>query len=107
MGRQRQCLGLMTDLIESDIVESDDLQDSETSQEPWWRPLINNQRNVLVMLFFATAAPGLPLLWISKAFSWREKIVWSVLVLIYTVLILWGFFLLMMWVYNRLKGVVL
>lgn len=54
------------------------------------------------MLFFVTAALGLPLLWKSKRFTGTEKTVWSVIVTIYTVAILWIFCAIMWWSYSRI-----
>ena len=52
---------------------------------------------LLSILFLVTAAPGLPLLWMSRGFSLTGKIVWTILVLIWTGLVLWGFYLVMAW----------
>ncbi len=57
---------------------------------------------MLLMLFGVTAALGLPLLWKSRVFSRTEKIVWSVLVSLYTALIFWIFFKIMSWSYQRI-----
>ena len=64
---------------------------------PMWRQAIDNPWLMLVMLFFVTAALGLPFLWISRGFSRPAKIVLSALVLLYTALILWAFFAFMSW----------
>jgi hypothetical protein len=64
---------------------------------PMWRQAIDNPWLMLVMLFFVTAALGLPFLWISRGFSKPAKIVLSALVLLYTVLILWAFVAFMSW----------
>jgi hypothetical protein len=64
---------------------------------PRWRQAIDNPWLMLVMLFFVTAALGLPFLWISRGFSRPAKIVLSVVVLLYTVLILWAFVAFMSW----------
>lgn len=54
------------------------------------------------MLFFVTAALGLPLLWMSRGFSRGWKIVLTVLVLAWTALILWVFWLIMVWCYTQI-----
>ena len=57
---------------------------------------------LVLVLFFVTAAPGLPLLWISRGFSLTGKIVLTILVLIWTALVLWGFYLVMAWCLPRI-----
>ncbi|HEY2410793.1 MAG TPA: hypothetical protein VGI40_01040 [Pirellulaceae bacterium] len=64
---------------------------------PSWRDLVDRPLVLLAVLFFVTAAPGLPLLWISRRFSLTSKIVWTILVLAWTALVLWGFYLVMAW----------
>tara|TARA_R110002095_G_scaffold197049_2_gene176026 strand:- start:84 stop:422 length:339 start_codon:yes stop_codon:yes gene_type:complete len=57
---------------------------------------------MLAMLFFVTAALGLPWLWKSRGFSKPEKKFWTVVISIYTALILWGFGAVMWWSYTRI-----
>ncbi len=45
---------------------------------------LQNRWAVLGTLFFVTGALGLPLLWVSPAFSRLHKLFWSMLVLLYT-----------------------
>jgi len=58
---------------------------------------LDNPYLILGTLFFVTAALGLPVLWISRKFSPLMKVVWTVVVLLYTALILYLFFLVMHW----------
>lgn len=44
---------------------------------------------VLAVLFGATAAFGLPVLWMSRGFSRTQKVLLTIVVLFYTALILW------------------
>lgn len=67
-----------------------------------WRQAVDNPWLVLGMLFFVTAALGLPVLWISRGFSPLWKVVLTIAVLAWTVLILWLFWLVMLWCYNRI-----
>ena len=67
-----------------------------------WRGLVDNPWLVLAMLFFVTAALGLPFLWLSRGFSVLGKIVVTVLVLAWTVLVLWAFWLIMAWCVPRI-----
>jgi hypothetical protein len=66
---------------------------------PVWRQALDNPWLMLVMLFFVTAALGLPFLWMSRGFSTLAKRVLTIVVLAYTVLILWAFsaFMIYMW----------
>lgn len=69
------------------------------------RKLIDNPWVVLALLFLVTAGLGLPVLWISRGFSVASKIVVSVIVLVYTALVVWLFWLVMLWCVHRLKPV--
>ena len=66
-----------------------------TIDRPWF---------VLGLLFCATAALGLPILWKSRGFSPVAKVLISLLVIVYTVLLLWGFSLLMCWCVVRIMA---
>ena len=68
-----------------------------------WEAAKKSRGLMLLMLFGVTAALGLPILWLSKAFSRNEKIVWSIIVSVYTVIILWIFFQIMSWSYGRIS----
>ena len=64
--------------------------------------LLEHRGIMLLMLFGVTAALGIPFLWKSRAFSRNEKILWSVLVSLYTILIFWIFFKIMWWSYSNI-----
>ena len=64
--------------------------------------ILDNPWIVLALLFFVTAALGLPLLWISRAFSAPMKILLSIVVMLYTLLLLAVFWLIMAWCYGRI-----
>ena len=57
------------------------------------RDLADNYWLVLGMLFFVTLFLGLPVLWVSRGFSPLSKVLWTVLVLIWTGIVFWLFFL--------------
>jgi hypothetical protein len=63
---------------------------------------LDNPWVVLVLLFFVFAALGIPLIWISRAFSTWSKVLLTILVTLYTFLLLWLFYLVMVWSYNRI-----
>ena len=55
------------------------IQPSSTTSE-----FVQNRFAVLGVLFLVTGFLGLPLLWMNKKFSNTERIVWSIIVIIYT-----------------------
>jgi len=48
---------------------------------------VHSRGTVLVILFGVLGVLGLPVLWISRGFDRREKIFWSVMVTIYTLVL--------------------
>jgi hypothetical protein len=68
--------------------------------------LADNPWAVLALLFLATGALGIPLIWLSRAFSKPLKILLTVLVTVYTALILWLFWLLMVACYHRIVNAI-
>lgn len=66
------------------------------------RTLIDNPWLLLGVLFFVTAALGLPLLWVSRGFSTGWKVVLTLAVLAWTALVFWVFFLIMAWCYSQI-----
>jgi hypothetical protein len=70
---------------------------------PIWRKALDNPWLMLLMLFFVTAALGIPFLWISRGFSRTSKIVLTVLVSAWTVLIFWLFWLVIVWSWTRVS----
>lgn len=66
--------------------------------------LIQSKWAVLVVLFCVTGILGIPLLWINKKFSTVERVVWSVVVTIYTAILIWIVFAILMWSYRQIVG---
>ena len=64
--------------------------------------ILGNPWIVVAILFLVTGALGIPLIWLCRAFSTRAKILLTFAVTIYTVLILWVFWLIMLWCYHRI-----
>lgn len=64
---------------------------------------IDNPWFVLGTLFFVTLFLGLPILWKSRAFSPFMKGVVTLVVLVETVLVFWGFYEVMAWSWNRVS----
>ena len=67
-----------------------------------FRSLVDRPWLILCLLFFVTAICGLPLLWISRGFSLTWKIVLSLIVTLYTVLLFWGFWWIVNWSWTRI-----
>jgi hypothetical protein len=67
-----------------------------------WRELVDNRWLVLGMLFFVMAILGLPLLWMSRAFSRPTKVVLSIVVVLYTGMLFYLCWLVMVWSYTRI-----
>jgi len=65
------------------------------------RRVIDNPWLILAMLFFVTAALGLPILWLSRGFSAPAKTILSIVVLAYTVVLLWAFWLFLVFMWNN------
>lgn len=82
--------------------EIDSTAPKSNKQAPWWREIVDQPVSLVLVLFFVTAASGLPLLWISRGFSLIGKIVLTILVLIWTALVLWVFYLVMAWCLPRI-----
>jgi hypothetical protein len=69
---------------------------------PSWREAIDNPWLMAALLFFVTAALGLPFLWISRGFSTVGKLLLTLAVLLWTLLVLWVFYLVMAWCLPRI-----
>jgi hypothetical protein len=67
-----------------------------------WRDLLDNPWLMVAMLFFVTAALGLPFLWASRGFSTLGKVLLTIAVLLWTALVLWVFYLIMAWCLPRI-----
>jgi len=72
---------------------------------PSWREPIDNPWIMIMVLFFVTAALGLPFLWMSRGFSTFWKIVLTIAVLLWTALVFWVFYLIMAWCWSQLEPV--
>ena len=76
--------------------------DSGPDVPPQWRKAVDNPWLMLLVLFFVTAFLGLPFLWMSRGFTTFWKVVVTIAVLIWTVLVFWVFWLIMVWCYTRI-----
>lgn len=61
--------------------------------------LLDNRPAILALLFFVTGVFGIPLLWMSGSFSQTEKIAWSIVVALYTLLLIGATVAICWWAY--------
>jgi hypothetical protein len=66
--------------------------------------MIQNRAAVLAVLFLATGALGIPLLWTNQKFSRNERVFWAIVVTIYTAALIAGLCAILMWSYRRIRG---
>ena len=88
---------------------SDHVTDAEVVEPPApslrqqsWRELVDNPWLMLCLLFGVTLFLGLPLLWISRGFSLLGKVAVTILVLLWTAIVFWGFWLIIAWSIARI-----
>ena len=77
--------------------ESSAGEQTASRTSPSIRKLVDNPWVLLGLLFFVTAALGIPVLWVSRAFSTLAKILLTIVVSVYTILIFWLFWIAMAW----------
>lgn len=65
--------------------------------------LMNNRGAMFLMLFCVTGFLGIPFLCKSSAFTTAEKIIWSIVVTIYTCILLWITGAIVLWSYNSIR----
>lgn len=68
-----------------------------------WSRLLNSRGLMFAMLFCVTGFLGIPFLWKSEAFSRAEKIVWSLIVIVYTSILIWITASIVMWSYRSIR----
>ncbi len=76
----------------------------EGSEATPFSDLFQSRGAVIAILFLATGALGIPLLWTNRKFSNGERIFWTIAVTIYTILLLVAFCWVMLWSYRRIQG---
>jgi hypothetical protein len=67
-----------------------------------WEQTLRSRGAVLGTMFLVTGALGLPLLWYSPVFSKLEKLLWTLIVLIYTLTLLGITWAILLWCYRLL-----
>ncbi len=66
--------------------------------------LLQSRGAVLAVLFLVTGVLGVPLLWINRRFSTTERIVWTIIVTLYTAALLAFVGWVLWWAYSRIMG---
>ena len=66
--------------------------------------LIQSKLAVLACLFLVTGFLGLPLLWMNRRFSTAERLFWSIVVTIYTLVLIAIVGAVLVWVYRQIAG---
>ena len=74
-------------------------------EESLARRALDNPWLMLLLLFGVTLFLGLPLLWISRGFSATGKVVVTILVLVWTVIVLACFGTVVWWCWQRIASV--
>lgn len=64
--------------------------------------LLQSRGAVLAILFLVTGALGIPLLWINRNFSPLERIAWTIIVTIYTFILISFTVWIVWWAYSRI-----
>ena len=59
---------------------------------------------VFAMLFLVTGVLGIPLLWVNRNFSQTERIIWSIIVTIYTAALVLVAAMIVLWSYRQIMG---
>ncbi|WP_417739648.1 hypothetical protein [Rosistilla oblonga] len=92
--------------IEAEIVSAtpvDDAPHPESDAKHWIEELTDNRAIVLGTLFFVTGVLGLPLLWISRKFTPLQKWLLSIVVTIYTLVLIVIVAVVLMWSWNQIQ----
>lgn len=71
-----------------------------------WQEMYDNPALLLSMLFFVTAALGIPFLWKSRAFSTIFKLLLTLVLLVYTAALLWLTWQVLLWSYGRVMDAI-
>jgi hypothetical protein len=73
----------------------------QTGYAPPRKDFLQNRGAVLAILFLVTGVLGLPLLWINRKFSNVERVLWSIIVTLYTVALVALVAAIVVWAYRR------
>jgi hypothetical protein len=90
----------------ADSLKSPGRQNGAPSNLPSSSPtpaIIDQRWFVFVAIFLVMMFLGLPLLWRSPAFSRTEKVIWTIVTLVYSAVVIWIFVLVMMWSWGNIS----
>ncbi len=76
------------DVNQPDDMVSPEVVESNTGVRGEIRQLLSSRLLIFLLMFGVLGVLGIPLLWMSPVFSRGEKIVWSIVVTLYTLLLL-------------------
>ncbi len=65
-----------------------------------WSQTLQSRTAVLATLFLVTGALGLPMLWYSPVFSRVDKILWTLMIMIYTTALIGVTWAIVVWCYR-------
>ena len=68
------------------------------------KSVLQSRAAVLATLFLVTGVLGVPLLWVNQKFSKGERIFWSIVVTIYTAILISIAYAIVMWSYRQIIG---
>ena len=85
-------------------VSSDSDNQALPNREAGPSQLLHNRTAVLAMLFLVTGVLGVPLLWMNPNFSTTERILWAIVVTIYTAILIFIAGAIVMWSYRQIFG---
>lgn len=66
--------------------------------------MVQSRAAVLAILFLVTGALGIPLLWMNQSFSTLERILWSIIVTLYTIALIVVAWMIVVWSYRQIFG---
>ncbi len=76
----------------------------QTSQPSSWQMLLHSPVVILGMCFLVLAILGIPLIWLSPAFSHRQKWIWSIVITVYTFLLIAIVIAVVWWAISRIQS---
>jgi len=102
-GAELAAISQECDRCGSATISGDDRGATERPTVSSQQKLIDNPWVILGLLFGVAAGFGLPFLWKSSGFSRYWKVVLSVIVIVYTILILWLIYLCCMYIWDSVS----
>ncbi len=95
------------EVVEDEVIEAtlvDDSWPGSGSTATDGSAFVQSRGAVFATLFLVTGVLGIPLLWMNQKFSNTERIVWSVIVTVYTAILIAIAYAIVMWSYRQIFG---